>query len=95
MGEESVGAIAPNYSDEDRSSRGNILTNSDTKEYFPPKMEVLKQYSISIQFHDVGCIVQVGCKSVAFNTIESAMEAINTYVKDPYMEQQKWQKIFQ
>jgi hypothetical protein len=65
------------------------------KEYIPPKMEVLKQYSISIQFHDVGCTVQVGCKSVAFNTIESAMEAINTYVKDPYMEQQKWQKIFQ
>ena len=65
------------------------------KEYIPSKMEVLKQYSINIQFHDIGCTVQVGCKSVAFNTIESAMEAINTYVKDPYMEQQKWQKIFQ
>jgi hypothetical protein len=43
----------------------------------------LKQWNIVIQFHDRGCVVQVGCKSFAFESVEEAMAEITAYTKDP------------
>ena len=43
----------------------------------------LKQWSINIQFCDRGCMVQIGCKSFAFESIEQAMAELTAYTKDP------------
>ena len=63
------------------------------EEYKPSCLEVLKDYEIRIKFLDRGCIVEVGCKSIAFETIDSAMLEINSYVSNPYETQQKWRKL--
>jgi hypothetical protein len=64
------------------------------EEYKPSRLEVLKDYEIRIRFLDRGCIVEVGCKSIAFETVDSAMLEINNYVANPYEAQQKWRKLF-
>ena len=61
--------------------------------YRPSKQEALRDYEINIRFLNRGCVVQVGCKSIAFESVEKAMVSINAYVANPYDEQQKWRKI--
>jgi hypothetical protein len=43
----------------------------------------LKQWDIEIKFFDQGCLVKVGCKSFAFESIEEAMAGLVAYTKDP------------
>jgi hypothetical protein len=43
----------------------------------------LKSYDIEIKFFDRGCLVRVGCKSFAFESIEQAMAELAAYTKDP------------
>ena len=43
----------------------------------------LKRWNINIQFCDNGCMVQIGCKSFAFESIERAMAELVEYAKDP------------
>lgn len=62
--------------------------------YVPSRLECLKDYEIRIQFLDRGCTVHVGCKSIAFENIDSAMLEINNYVNEPYKENKKWRKVF-
>lgn len=62
-------------------------------EYKPSRKEILKEYEISIRFLDRGCIVTVGCKSIAFEDTVTAMNAINNYVENPYESQKEWRKI--
>ena len=64
-----------------------------TNEYRPSNNEVLRLYPIEIKFLDRGCIVHVGCKSIAFEDHTSAMVAINHYVHNPYEEHEKWSKL--
>jgi hypothetical protein len=40
-------------------------------------------YEIQINFLDRGCVVRVGCKSFAFESVEKAMAEVMEYVKDP------------
>lgn len=63
------------------------------EDYRPTNSELLKEYEIRIQFLNRGCIVHVGCKSIAFETIELAMKEVNNYVNDPWDSQQRWRKI--
>jgi hypothetical protein len=63
------------------------------EEYRPSNSELLKEYEIRIQFLNRGCIVHVGCKSIAFETVESAMFEVNKYVDSPWESQQRWRKI--
>lgn len=64
------------------------------KEYVPTQKEALRDYEISIRFLNRGCIVSVGCKSIAFEDVSKAMEEINAYVcGDTYKVQKKWRKI--
>jgi hypothetical protein len=58
------------------------------------KGEILKHYTINIQFHSIGCVIEVGCKSVAFSTVEEGMRALIAYVENPFEEKKKWNKIF-
>jgi len=65
----------------------------DLPEYIPSNLEVLQEFEIRLQFLSRGCIVHVGCKSIAFETIESAMKELNEYVNNTYETQKKWRKI--
>jgi len=64
------------------------------KEYKPSRLEALREYEIRIQFLDRGCTVHVGCKTIAFENVDSAMLEINNYVANPWETQQKWRKLF-
>lgn len=63
------------------------------KEYRPSNQESLREYELRIQFLNRGCIVHVGCKSIAFETVESAMAEVNEYVNNTWECQLKWRKI--
>jgi hypothetical protein len=43
----------------------------------------LKNYDVQINFLDRGCVVRVGCKSFAFESVEEAMAELVAYTKDP------------
>jgi hypothetical protein len=64
-----------------------------TQEYRPTNQEALREYELRIQFLNRGCIVHVGCKSIAFETVGSAMAEVNEYVTNPWDSQQKWRKL--
>jgi thiol-disulfide isomerase/thioredoxin len=55
--------------------------------------QALQEYEIRLQFLSRGCIVHVGCKAIAFETVESAMKEVNEYVKNTYETQKKWRKL--
>jgi hypothetical protein len=64
-------------------------------EYTPSRSQALKDYSISIEFLSIGCIVRVGCKTIPFTSVDEAMKEINAYVKDPVTSQKAWNKRFE
>ena len=45
--------------------------------------EVLKNYEVSIRFLDKGCLVNVGCKSFAFNTNREMLQELKEYIENP------------
>jgi len=47
------------------------------------KLETLKRWEIGILPLDRGCIVKVGCKSIAFTSIEAAYKEIGRYLENP------------
>jgi hypothetical protein len=59
----------------------------------PSDKEALKYHEIRIEFLDRGCMVRVGCKSIAFEDVEEAMVALVNYTKNPWESQQEWRKI--
>ena len=64
------------------------------KEYRPSRMECLRNYGINIRFLSIGCIIEVGCKSIPFSTVKQGMEALNQYVNDPVTLTKLWQERF-
>ena len=65
-------------------------TTEMVKEYKPRNEDVLREYEIRIQFLSRGCIVHVGCKSIAFESVENAMKELNEYVNNTWEVQKKW-----
>lgn len=64
------------------------------KEWRPSNQEALREYEINIKFLHRGCIVQVGCKSIAFEDVSNAMAQLNQYVSGNTWEvQEKWRKL--
>lgn len=47
------------------------------------RIEILKLWEIKIQPLDRGCVVYVGCKNFAFESIDAAMETVKQYVDNP------------
>jgi hypothetical protein len=47
------------------------------------RINILKNWEIRVQFHDIGCVVHVGCKSFAFESVSAAMQVVNQYTDDP------------
>jgi len=72
-------------------SRG-ILQEASIGEYRPSRKELLREYNINIRFFSMGCVIDVGCKSIPFSTIEEGMNALNEYVKDPYTSRKIWEE---
>ena len=66
---------------------------SPKEEYRPSNKEALREYEVRIRFLSRGCVVSVGCQEIAFESVETAMTAINAYVANPYDEQKRWRKI--
>lgn len=62
-------------------------------EYRPSKQQCLREYELRIRFLNRGCVVEVGCQSIAFESPEAAMKEINEYVNNPYETQQKWRAL--
>ena len=65
-----------------------------TREYFPNKQQILREYTIELRFLSVGCVIRVGCKEIPFTNVGEAMEELNKYVSNPYEEGKRWNKIF-
>jgi hypothetical protein len=47
------------------------------------RIEILKSWEIKIQPLDRGCVVYVGCKNFAFESLDAAMETVKQYVDNP------------
>jgi hypothetical protein len=47
------------------------------------RIEILKLWEIKIQPLDRGCVVHVGCKNFAFESLDAAMETVKQYVDNP------------
>ena len=62
-------------------------------EYRPSNTEALRGHEIRIRFLSRGCVISVGCKEIAFESVEKAMEELNNYVANPWEQQQTWRKI--
>jgi hypothetical protein len=60
------------------------------EEYKPSADDLRRRHTIVIEFLDSGCIVRIGCKSIAFTNYLSAMSQLNEYVKDPIAAYKKW-----
>lgn len=71
----------------------NLEVPTPTVEYKPSNQQVLQEYELRLQFLSRGCIVHVGCKSIAFESVESAMKEVNEYVNNTYEVQKKWRTI--
>lgn len=70
------------------------MQEGNAKRDYQSKQEILQQYEVRIQFLSVGCIVNVGCKSIAFNSVNEAMKELNDYVENPRESSDKWYKKF-
>lgn len=61
----------------------------------PTKQELLREYQIRINFLSTGCVIEVGCKSIPFSTIEDGMRALYDYVNHPYETRKIWLEKFE
>lgn len=62
--------------------------------YKPSRSECLIDYEVRIRFLSIGCVVEVGCKSIPFTTIKEGMAALNEYIEKPYETRQIWEDKF-
>ena len=49
------------------------------------RIEILKRWEIGIHALDRGCVVKVGCKSIAFTSIEAGYKEIGRYLENPQL----------
>jgi hypothetical protein len=70
-----------------------VVCPTPTNEYRPTNQQALQKHEIRLQFFSRGCLVNVGCKSIAFETVESAMKELNEYVNNTYETQKKWRTL--
>jgi hypothetical protein len=65
------------------------------KQWKPSRQECLREHEVRLRFLTLGCVIEVGCKSIPFTTIKEGMEALTQYVAKPYETRQIWEKRFQ
>jgi hypothetical protein len=54
---------------------------------------LLREYEITIRFLNRGCIINVGCKSIPFESTDSAIKELNDYLRDPRKSSKKWHAV--
>ena len=64
--------------------------NKSLEGYKPTNQQLLQQHEIRIQFLSRGCIVHVGCKSIAFESLGEAMKQLNYYVTNTFESEKAW-----
>jgi hypothetical protein len=64
------------------------------KEWKPSRIMALKNYEIIIKFLDRGVQVSVGCRTIAFESLDTFLKAFNEYVTNPVEAQEDWLKSF-
>ena len=70
-----------------------VACPTSTNECRPTNQQALQEYEINLRFLSRGCLVNVGCESIAFETVESAMKELNEYVNNAYETQKKWRTL--
>jgi len=70
------------------------MIDESSKSYEPTNQQLLQQHEIRIQFLSRGCIVYVGCKSIAFESAGEAMKQLNYYVTNTCESQKAWKIVF-
>lgn len=63
-----------------------------TEEYKPSRSECLRDYEIRIRFLSIGCIIEIGCKSIPFTSISEGMAALNSYIAEPFKMRKVWEE---
>jgi tRNA(Phe) wybutosine-synthesizing methylase Tyw3 len=58
--------------------------------YKPTNQQLLQQHEVRLQFLSRGCIIHVGCKSIAFESVEAAIKELNYYVTNTCESQKAW-----
>jgi hypothetical protein len=81
-----------NCSPVDETSIG--MTNAISEFFVKDKEISLTDYDLRIRFLSYGCIVSIGCKEIAFSSIEDAMSEINFYIKNPVAAKKVWSEKF-
>ena len=86
----------PEPMDERISNIRNLISNQPEQVEVPrrTKQDLLREYEIKLSFLNRGCIVKIGCKSIAFETNEKALKEITRYVNDPIKVYDEWMKVF-
>lgn len=51
---------------------------------------LLKRYTVTFEFTDLGCIIQVGCKKFCFSDNNKALYEFIEYVKNPKEAYENW-----
>jgi|LauGreDrversion4_2_1035121.scaffolds.fasta_scaffold163500_3 hypothetical protein len=78
--------IAPNITREEIGHK--------TVAYRPSRIEALRTYNINIKFLDRGVTVSVGCKEIAYESVESFTKSFIAYMDDPFSVQKSWLEFF-
>jgi hypothetical protein len=77
----------------DSTLRVGTSLDEACKEYIRPRMDYLRDYEINIRFLSLGCIVRVGCKEIAFTSIQEAIQEVNEYIANPKLLSDKYNKL--
>ena len=59
------------------------------------KMDLLRDYSVEIRAVSRGCLVRVGCKEIAFSSLEEGLKEVQDYYSDPHKSYAKWTRILE
>ncbi len=70
------------------------MNDQEKVEYPRSKNEILRDYEITIKFLNRGCVIRVGCKEIAFEDVDNAMNELMEYIKNPLNITDKWISIF-
>ena len=66
----------------------------DSEEYVRPRIDYLRENEINIRFLSIGCLVRVGCREIAFNSLDEAVKEINDYINNPKEVTKKYYQLF-
>lgn len=70
----------------------SVISVKQEDRYVPSANELRQRHQINIEFLSSGCVVRIGCKSIAFTNYERALSEINAYVNNPIEAYKKWAK---